>query len=109
MEVKDAIALAGSFPETELKPHFEKLSFRVRNKIFATLSETDGQMVVKLTPEQQPDWVARIPALQPVAGGWGRRGWSTIDLAQIRPEVLREVLTTAYCNVAPKSLSGRYT
>ena len=33
------IKLASSFPDVVQLPHFEKLSFRVRKKIFATLSE----------------------------------------------------------------------
>lgn len=33
---KTLIALALSFPETSEAPHFDKTSFRVRGKIFAT-------------------------------------------------------------------------
>jgi hypothetical protein len=36
--------LALSFPETDEHPHFERKAFRVKKKIFATLSEKhDGE------------------------------------------------------------------
>ena len=38
-----------SLPESEEKAHFERASFRIRNKIFATLSEDETEAVLKLT------------------------------------------------------------
>ncbi|MDX1406953.1 MAG: MmcQ/YjbR family DNA-binding protein [Saprospiraceae bacterium] len=108
MELQDAIAIASSFPETELKPHFEKLSFRVRNKIFATLDESKLQMVIKLTAEQQPDFEAQSSAISAVSGGWGRQGWTTIDLETVPLRLFRTLLTTSYCHVAPKTLAAPY-
>lgn len=50
-----------SLPETEEKSHFEHASFRVRNKIFATLSEDETEAVLKLTVEEQTALVTAEP------------------------------------------------
>ena len=49
--------------------------FRVKKKIFATLGAPDaGWGMVKLTPEQQKQFVCAEPnAFVPVKGGWGLR------------------------------------
>jgi len=38
LSVEEVRKLALSFPETDEHPHFEKSAFRVKKKIFATLS-----------------------------------------------------------------------
>jgi hypothetical protein len=40
--------LALSFPEATEEPHFEKSSFRIRKKIFATFDEKNNRAVLKL-------------------------------------------------------------
>ena len=53
IDIKKAIGFASGFEETSEEPHFEKLSFRVRKKIFATLDEANRTVVVKLTEVEQ--------------------------------------------------------
>ena len=38
-----------SFPEVTEQPHFHLTSFRIKNKIFATLWEAEKKMMVKLS------------------------------------------------------------
>lgn len=45
--------LALSFPETTEEPHFEKTSFRVRKKIFATYDDESKRATIKLTEIDQ--------------------------------------------------------
>jgi hypothetical protein len=45
----------------------------------------------------------------PVKGSWGKHGWTTIELNKISKDMLKDALTVAYCTVAPKSLSAKYT
>jgi hypothetical protein len=40
--------MALSFPETVELPHFERTSFRVKNRIFATLAENTEVATLKL-------------------------------------------------------------
>ncbi len=61
-------------PEAEEKPHFERTSFRVRNKIFATLSEDETEAVLKLTVEEQTALVAAEPETFFLVG-WNSQGW----------------------------------
>ena len=97
--------LAMSFPEVEEKSHFEQPDFRVRNKIFAGLSQDHKQGTLKLTPELQAMVLSAEPEVfVAAAGAWGRSGWTRIVLAQAELPGLRELLAESYRLVAPKSL-----
>jgi len=76
--------------------------FRVDNKIFATLAYPDpGLAMVKLTPEQQGEFVAAHPRVfAPVKGGWGRKGATHVRLAEADEETAGAALTQAWRNVA---------
>jgi predicted DNA-binding protein (MmcQ/YjbR family) len=94
--------LALSFPEADEQPHFEKASFRIKKKIFATLSEKDKRCTVKLSPVDQSVFVDFNPSvIYPATGAWGRQGWTIIELKQVRKDLFTDALTTAYCTVAP--------
>lgn len=97
--------LALSFPETTEEPHFEKTSFRVRKKIFATYGDKVKRVTVKLSEIDQ-DIFSSVDktAIYPVKNKWGKQGWTTIELEMVSWELFVEVLTTAYCEVAPKKL-----
>lgn len=102
VELKD---FAGSFPEVTCEPHFHKISFRVRKKIFATLSEQSEDMVVKLSPVDQSVFCDLFPAqMEPVSGGWGKKGWTSVQYYSMKADPLKDVITTAYKTVAPASL-----
>jgi predicted DNA-binding protein (MmcQ/YjbR family) len=98
--------IALSFPETSEQPHFEKTSFRVGKKIFLTLDENNLQACVKLSEIDQDAFsVFDRTSVYPVPNKWGKQGWTIIDLKKVDPELLRDAITTAYCEVAPKKLS----
>jgi hypothetical protein len=86
--------------------HMGHPDFRVRGKIFATLSYPDaGWAVVKLTPEQQQAFVEAAPAVfVPVKGGWGLRGATNVRLGTATRTALGPALQTAWRNVAPRAL-----
>lgn len=101
--------LSLSFPEAEELPHFESASFRVRKKIFATLSEKEHRACLKLTEVDQSVFCAfDKTVIYPVPNKWGKQGWTFIALNKVKKEMLTDALTSAYCNVAPKSLSEKY-
>lgn len=72
--------------------------FRVGGKIFATLaSEAQGYGNLKLTPEQQADFVNELPdVFLPIPGGWGRTGMTHIRLAKASEDLLAGALRTAW-------------
>ena len=98
--------MALSFPEVTEVPHFEKPSFRVVKKIFATLNLKENRVCVKL-PEIEQDVFASFDRniIWPVPNKWGKMGWTLVDLGNIRIEMLLDILRTAYCEVAPKRLA----
>jgi hypothetical protein len=98
--------IALSLPEAIEAAHVNHPDFRVRGKIFATMGFPDeAWAVVKLTPDQQQEIVARDPDMfQPVKGGWGRRGYTQIVLPKARTVMVRKAVTIAWHNVAPKQL-----
>ena len=98
--------LALSFPEAEEKPHFERASFRVKKKIFATLSEKESRCVVKLSLIDQSVFTASNNGIiYPVKGSWGKQGFTVIELKKVRKALFVDALTTSYCVVAPEKLA----
>src|SRR5690625_2241039 len=93
-----------SFPEVTIEPHFEKISFRVKKKIFATYNGKNNIAVVKLSVNDQDAFVSASPNIYPVDNKWGKQGWTVIELENVTRELLSDILKTAYCEVAPKKL-----
>jgi hypothetical protein len=99
--------LALALPEVEEKSHFGKPDFRVRNKIFAGLSQDGSEGNLKLAPELQAMLLSSKPAaFSPAAGAWGRSGWTMIQLAHVASGELAELLREAHALVAPKSVAS---
>jgi hypothetical protein len=97
--------MALSFPETNEEPHFEKTSFRVRKKIFATYDETKNRACLKLTEADQDIFSLAAPGIiYPVDNKWGKQGWTLVELAKVRKKLFSDVLISAYKAVAPPKL-----
>lgn len=102
--------LALSFSNTVELPHFENTSFRVKKKIFATLSEKHNRACLKLTEIDQSAFCSFDKTIiHPVPNKWGKQGWTLIELNKINNEMLTDALTTSYCTVAPKGLSEKHS
>ena len=102
-EILKNIAL--SFPETTEAPHFEKTSFKVKKKIFATYTATQNQACLKLSEVDQDVFSAMgKEAIYPVPNKWGAKGWTFIELDKMSKELLMDALKAAYICVAPKKL-----
>jgi hypothetical protein len=99
--------LAVSFPEVLESAHMGHPDFRVGGKIFATLGyPTVGWAMVKLTPEQQHEFVKNEPTVfLPVKGAWGRRGSTSVLLKAAQKAVVEKALAAAWRNAAPKRLT----
>jgi hypothetical protein len=83
--------------------------FRVEGRIFATLAyEAKGLGTLKLTPEQQADFLAELPELfVPAPGGWGRMGMTLLRLEAADDAVMAGALHTAHQNVVSKQAVRR--
>jgi hypothetical protein len=98
--------LALSFPEVTEEPHFEKISFRIKKKIFATYDAAKYRACIKLSEiDQNVFSSANKPIIYPVDNKWGKQGWTLIELKKVRKDLFADALTTAYCEVAPTKLA----
>ena len=90
--------LALSFPDAEELPHFEKASFRIRKKIFATLDVKNNRACLMLSPVDQSVFCAFDPSvIYPVPNKWGKHGATFVELKKVRKDMLKDALTQA-CN-----------
>ncbi|MFZ6025765.1 MAG: MmcQ/YjbR family DNA-binding protein [Bacteroidota bacterium] len=100
--------LALSFPEVTEEPHFEKTSFRVKKKIFATYDEVKYRACIKLSEIDQDVFSSfDRTIIYPVDNKWGNQGWTLIEMMKVRNKLFVDALTTAYCEVAPKKLADQ--
>jgi hypothetical protein len=103
--------LALSFPTTIESAHMNHPDFRVRGgKIFASLGYPDKTWaMVKLTPEQQEEFVSSAPnVFVPVKGGWGCEGATNVRLRSANKDNLRPAMAAAWRNAAPKKLAREF-
>ena len=101
------IALAD--PEAIEDTHFDKLSFRVKKKIFATYNPKKNQVSVKLSLSDQ-DLYGLIDknTIYAVPNAWGKQGWTIVELNTINEEIITAIVRSAYCQVAPAKLANTY-
>jgi hypothetical protein len=93
----EARNIALSFEGTAEQPHFNRAAFSVRKKIFATLSVKDKTLNLKFTPDQQFIFCPpKSEVIYPVHGGWGRQGWTTINLSKASKKLVMSALEEAY-------------
>ena len=74
--------LALSFPDAVESAHMHHPDFRVGGRIFATLGyPNENSATVKLSPDEQKEFIRRSPAVFATAkGAWGRQGSTIVDL-----------------------------
>ena len=105
MNQSDIRAIALSLPEAEEHPHFDKTSFRVRGKIFSTLTADGEQVMVKLPLEIKAAVEQAHPeAFVPLPGAWGRSGATLLVIAAMKDDTLADLVRLAWRQVAPKTL-----
>ena len=98
--------IALSLPEVTEEPHFEKTSFRIKGKIFATIT-ADGKTGMAKLPVADQDIFCTTDRniVYPVANKWGEKGATFIDLALVTEQLLAEILKCAYKGIAPLALA----
>lgn len=106
IEFLKQIALA--LPETTEDPHFEKTSFRVKKKIFATYDHSKNRTCIKLSEIDQDVFSSSDRTIvYPVDNKWGKQGWTFIEMNSVNKDLFIDALTSAYCEVAPKKLADQ--
>ncbi len=102
-------AIALSLPEVTEEPHFEKISFRIKKKIFATYDGKNNSACIKLSEiDQNVFSAADKTIIFPVNNKWGKQGWTLVNLERVQRDLFIDAITTAYCEVAPKRLGDQF-
>lgn len=95
--------LALSFEDSMESPHFDKISFRYKKKIFATYDGKNNLASLKLSEPNQFAFSKSAPGvIYPVKNKWGLQGWTLIEMKKIPVKLFEEVLKAAYEEVAGK-------
>jgi len=92
--------------------HMGHPDFRLNGRIFATLTSDGARGMVKLTPEQQREFLKQDKAaFAPASGAWGRQGSTMVALSAAKPATVRAAMTLAWENAdqlpAPRFRSTR--
>lgn len=103
MTSADFRRIALAMKDATERAHMGHPDFRVNGRIFATLHPDLKFAMVKLTPEQQREFVRRSKAFAPENGAWGLQGCTSVRLDGVDEETLGEALTLARQNVLQKS------
>ncbi len=98
--------LALSFEGAVELPHFERASFRIGKKIFATLKPDGSEAMVRLTAERALELIAKQPANFFSYGYWTERnGALGIHLERASQKLLEPLVAEAWKSLAAKPKS----
>lgn len=96
--------MALALPGTIEMPHFNRASFRINKRIFATLIENDKIAVLMFSPLQQSVFCSFDKTIiYPVPGGWGRQGSTIFELRKIKKAMMQDALTVVYNEILNRS------
>jgi hypothetical protein len=99
-----------ALPETSEEPHFEKSSFRVKGKIFATVPEGGNQLHIFVTPDEARALIAEDPVVFEEIR-WGKKvadSWVRVNLAKADRTLVCELLEDAWRLKAPKRVVASF-
>ena len=104
MELQEARRFALSLPEATEEPHFDKASFRVRGRIFATVPPDEQHLHVFVHEDEARAVVAEdSTAFEELWWGKQLKG-VRVNLAAAPPERVLELLEESWRRRAPKRL-----
>ncbi|MDQ3142360.1 MAG: MmcQ/YjbR family DNA-binding protein [Bacteroidota bacterium] len=108
VDIETFTELALSFPGAIELPHFEKTSFRVNKKIFATLDIKLHRACLMLSEIDQSVFSAiDKTVIYPVPNKWGKQGATYVELKMVNKNILKDALNQAYTKIGFKNLNTK--
>jgi len=103
VNIREARRLALALPEATEEPHFDRASFRVKGKIFATAAP-DGASLNIFVDDQTCDVMAAVDAKAYEILKWGKSPYLHVHLAAAKARDVDVLLRAAWERKAPKKL-----
>ena len=92
-----------TWPQVHSAPHFEKIAFKRKEKIFLTIDAKKEVWCVKLSLSDQLVYcLIDRQAIYPAPNSWGKKGWTLIHPAAMPEQALDDLLLTAWESVGRK-------
>jgi hypothetical protein len=90
------------------RAHMGHPDFRVNGRIFATLHTGDQFGMVKLTPDEQQEFMRTSPGMFiPSSGAWGRQGCTNVRLDAADKATVRAAMNLAWQQAVSKPPSRK--
>jgi hypothetical protein len=96
-----------ALPEAVEKETWGHPTFRVRDKMFATMTDDGSTASIKATLANQAELLATDPATYSKARYTGRYGWVTVTLTGADPDDVHPLVVDAWRRTAPKRLAAQ--
>ena len=103
MNIEAARRFALTLPETTEEPHFERTSFRVRGKIFATATR-DGSSMNVFVDHEQREIMVRVDPNAYERLTWGKTAYLRVHLKKAKARDVEALLRSGWELKAPKRL-----
>ncbi len=98
-----------SLPGAHEEPHFERTSFRVGKKIFATMTPDGNEVMVRVSPDGVEALLDQYPDVFFSYGGWTvRNGSLGVRLAKVSAAMMRELVIGSWKHAAPKRVVAAF-
>ena len=106
-DAADLRRMALALPDTTEAPHFERAAFKV-DRIYVTLAADGLTANFKFTPDEQAFKCQLAPdVFTPIDNGWGRQGWTVVNLQAATTGDLQLALDMAYAHALGKAKRKR--
>jgi hypothetical protein len=104
MTANDFRRIALRMPGAVEGAHMGHPDFRANGRIFATLHADNRSGMVKLTPDQQQEFMRDNPEMfSPESGAWGKAGSTRVHLSAADEETIGKAMTFAWQNTPKKT------
>jgi hypothetical protein len=110
MTPEELRTIALGLPEAHSAPHFERESFRVGTKIFATMTEDGTEAMVRVAPQARvEELLFHQPSVFFSYGKWTvSMGALGVKLAKVDRRLMEELVVASWKRIAPKKIVAAF-